>query len=93
MGGDADHTRSGKEYSAKTPSEPATTNGHPTNASEMSKPPEQNDDHAQTRADAVTSLEQDSTTGHERSTDDTYKEGMDDHGEEVVEAAEDTVMY
>ncbi|OAF99291.1 uncharacterized protein CC84DRAFT_1222984 [Paraphaeosphaeria sporulosa] len=93
MDGDAEDTRSGKEYSEKAPAEPAAANGHPTNGSETSKNPEQNGDHAQTREGGVTSLEQDSTTGHERSTDDTYKEAMDDHGEEVVEAAEDTVMY
>jgi hypothetical protein len=89
----AEDTRSGKEFSAETLPHPAAANGHATNGSELSKNPEQDDDHAQIRADEVAPLEHGSTTGHERLTDDTYKEAMDDQGEEVVEAAEDTVMY
>lgn len=89
---DADDTI-GKDYGAPRPLEQPAANGHPTNGSETSKPPGQNDDHAQTRADKAISPEEDSATGHERMTDDSYKEGIDDQGEEVVEAAEDTVMY
>ncbi|KAL1605141.1 hypothetical protein SLS60_004684 [Paraconiothyrium brasiliense] len=91
---DAEDTRSGKGYNAKTPPKPAPANGPPTNGSELSsKTSDRNDDLAQTRADALTSLEQNSTARLERMTDDTGKETVEDHGEEVVEAAEDTVMY
>ncbi|KAJ4355744.1 uncharacterized protein N0V89_003764 [Didymosphaeria variabile] len=91
---DAEDIHTGKGYNATTPPKPAAANGPPTNGSDLSsKTPERNDDHARTRADALTSVEQSSTAGHERMTDDTGKEAVDDHGEEVVEAAEDTVMY
>lgn len=87
------HTRSGKEYNAETPPKPAAANGPPTNGSETSKTLDQDDTRAHTRADGLATLEQDSTAAHERLTDETGKEAIDDHGEEVVEAAEDTVMY
>jgi hypothetical protein len=93
MDGVAEDIRLGKDYSAETPPHPAAVDAHATNGSKLSNSPDQNDDHAQTRADEVAPHEQDSTTGHDRLTDDTYREAMDDHGEEVVEAAEDTVMY
>ena len=91
---DADDARFGKEYITNASPQPAATNGHPTDDSATSTNRlEQKDDHAGAHTDGVTPPEHDSTPGHEKMTDSTHKEVLDDHGEEVVEAAEDTVIY
>lgn len=90
---DAHDTPLGKEYNADAGSKPVAANGHPTDGSETApKDPEQKEDHAEADENMVPSLDQHSTTGHDRMTD-THKDVIDDHGEEVVEAAEDTVIY
>ncbi|KAF1965576.1 hypothetical protein BU23DRAFT_584939 [Bimuria novae-zelandiae CBS 107.79] len=92
--GDADDTRSGKEYNAETSPKPVAANGPPTNCNEPSlKHLDRNDDHAEAPMEEAPLLDQNLAAGHERETDNTHKDVMDDHPEEVVEAAEDTVIY
>lgn len=94
--GDVHDTRSGKEYNAETTLKPVAANGHPTNSGATSPShPERDDDHAEAGEDGAAPLDQYSTAGHEMTTDNDniHKDAVDDHGEEVVEAAEDTVIY
>ncbi|KAJ4298307.1 hypothetical protein N0V90_006207 [Kalmusia sp. IMI 367209] len=97
MGSSAEETHSGKEHNAETPPKPAAANGAPTNGSNtFPKNPESKDDHAEALAGESTDVKpaskENTIAGHE-ATDDVGKEAMDENGEEVVEAAEDTVIY
>jgi len=69
-------------------------NGHATSGSYISPDDqEQNVDHANAHADKELSTMLDTSVGHGVAADDIGKEAMDENGEEVVEAAEDTVIY
>lgn len=81
--------------------EPTKANGGPTDASDSStKTREQDGDHAEGLVQEAVSEERaaenaphNTTMRHEITASESSKEVMDENGEEVVEAAEDTVIY
>jgi hypothetical protein len=97
----ADATLSGKAHEAMTSAAPVKADGGPTDASEpFTKTSGRDDDHAERSVKASVNEEraaedapQIDATMHEATADEGAKEVMDEHGEEVVEAAEDTVIY
>jgi hypothetical protein len=97
----ADVSLSGKKLDAETPREPAIANGGPTNGSDLStKIQEQDCSHAEGPANeavsevrAAENVSRNNVMSHEATFDEPNKETMDENGEEVVEAAEDTVIY
>ncbi|KAF2678199.1 hypothetical protein K458DRAFT_423385 [Lentithecium fluviatile CBS 122367] len=97
----ADVSLSGKNSNADAPLEPPTANGGPTDGSDPSTNiREQDVDHAEGFANEAVNEEraaedtpQERLTSHEATADEPSKEAMDENGEEVVEAAEDTVIY
>lgn len=100
-GSNADSTLSGKTHDAMKSLEPVEANGGPTDTSDSAtKNPEQDVDHAEGFAKASVSEEhvaedapRNDVTSYEATVDESAKEVMDENGEEVVEAAEDTVIY
>jgi hypothetical protein len=99
---DAGATPTGKDQNAHAPTLPTPANGATNDSEPSPKDPEQREDHAESLAnnEAVSGerpAEPDhlnKSTSHEVSTGEANKEIMDDNGEdEMVEAAEDTVIY
>lgn len=98
--GDADADGGGKESNAEAPPRPQAANGVVDDKDPPTKNPEFNGDHAEdvaneavgeTHAETLQSI-----TSHEATagaTDATGKDQLDETGEEVLEAAEDTVIY
>ncbi|KAF2180711.1 hypothetical protein K469DRAFT_714285 [Zopfia rhizophila CBS 207.26] len=91
----------GKEHDAGTPKEHSTTNGA-TNDSESPLPRDQEpkEDHAEGMVEEAVNRErtiidekQTESPSQPAAIEEGGKEGLDDNGEEVLEAAEDTVIY
>jgi hypothetical protein len=95
----ADNTLFGKTHDVVTPLDRSTANGGPIDASDaFTKTREQEGDHAESFAKEAVSGERaaedaHNVTSHEAAADEGSKEVIDENGEEVVEAAEDTVIY
>lgn len=96
------HPPTGKEHIADAPQKQPTANGATNDSGPSPKDLEMKEDHAEgvmseaVSGETVVEPEQQSTlTSHEASadTEEASKEMLDDNGEEVVEAAEDTVIY
>jgi hypothetical protein len=97
----ADGTLSGRTYDAVTSLEPTKANGGPIGARGLfTKTLEHDGDHAEGSANeamseerAAQNLPHDNITRPVVTAAENSKEVMDENGEEVVEAAEDTVIY
>jgi len=94
---DAGRSGSGKESNADIPQQPSTTNRGTNDSAILPKDPESREDHADdltkeaVSGERAVEIAQDSrVASHEHPTS---KDLLDDNGEEVLEAAEDTVIY
>lgn len=99
---DAGATPTGKDQNAHAPALPTPANGATNDSEPSPKDPEQRGDHAESFAknEAVSGERPaepdhlDKSTSHEVSADEASRELLDDNGEdEMVETAEDTVIY
>ncbi|KAF2790011.1 hypothetical protein K505DRAFT_327861 [Melanomma pulvis-pyrius CBS 109.77] len=100
IGRDAGAPGNGKESNADTPQHRLTANGGTNDSASAPKDPELREDHAEGLTNKAVSGEravqnsQDSIiASHESTGDESSKDVMDENGEEVLEAAEDTVIY
>ncbi|KAF2248420.1 hypothetical protein BU26DRAFT_486057 [Trematosphaeria pertusa] len=97
----ADAPVSGKGSNTDTPQQPDAANSGPTDGRDsVPRDQAQQDDHAEPLAKEAVSEERaadnashSNATTHEATADEPSKEALDENGEEIVEAAEDTVIY
>jgi len=93
-------SESGKESNADALQQPPTANGGTNDSATPPKDPELREDHAEgltneavSGVHAVEDIAQSTMTSQEPIADEASKDLMDENGEEVLEAAEDTVIY
>lgn len=98
--GDAGAFPSGKKHDADTPQQHSTANGTTNNSEPHSKNPEIRADHTDASMNEavsdelqVSTAQKDNNANHDTIAQDSSRDLMDDNGEEVEEAAEDTVIY